>query len=85
MTVASMPIESPVACVMPCREIWEPRMMLPPPTTIATCVPMEAASLIWRAIEWTSSMSMPVCPSLQNASPLIFSSTRLYLGGMEGD
>src|SRR5437763_1076769 len=28
-------------------------------------------------------MSIPVCPSLQNASPLIFSSTRLYLGGMK--
>jgi hypothetical protein len=38
-----------------------------------------------RAIDWTSSMSMPVCPSLQNASPLILSSTRLYLGGMEED
>src|SRR5206468_11028929 len=28
------------------------------------------------------SMSSPCCPSVQNASPLIFSSTRLYLGAI---
>src|SRR5579859_4058542 len=75
-----MPIESPVAWVTPCLEIWLPRMMLPPPTTMATWVPIWLASLICRAIDWTSSMSIPVCPSLQNASPLILSRTRLYLG-----
>jgi len=57
-----------------------PRMMFPPPTTMAICVPILAADLISFAIEPSSLVEIPNPPDSQKASPESLRSTRCGLG-----
>ena len=47
ITVANMPIWSPLTRSKPWAAPLRPRNMLPPPMTMATCTPASAISLIW--------------------------------------
>ena len=64
ITVASMPMECPVASWMPVLPAVKdaPRRMLPPPITTANCVPRAAACTVCRAMWSTSSIEMPRSP-----------------------
>src|SRR4051812_35042894 len=64
---------------MPVSESCEPRMMLPPPTTTASCRPGLVTALIMSAIWCVSSASIPCPPSLQKASPEIL--RRIFFHG----
>src|SRR5688500_11275435 len=56
-------------------------MMLPPPITIASCVPMVWASATWRAVDATIRGSMPNSwEGSANDSPDSFRRRRLNLG-----
>src|SRR5690348_7472587 len=64
---------------MPVCESCEPRMMLPPPTTTASCRLGLVTALIISAIWCVSSASIPCPPSLQKASPEIL--RRIFFHG----
>jgi hypothetical protein len=59
MTVASMPMWSPVTRSMPARARPAPRKMLPPPMTTATCTPSACSSWISSAMRRSIAGSMP--------------------------
>ncbi len=59
MTVASMPMWSPVTRSMPARASPAPRKMLPPPITTATCMPRLMTSRISSATRLSIFGSMP--------------------------
>ena len=59
ITVASMPIWSPVTRSPPREATATPRKMLPPPITMATCTPRSTACLTSAAIRSATETSMP--------------------------
>src|SRR5262249_9747048 len=69
ITVASMPIWSAVARLIPCSLICAPRRMFPPPTTIAISTPSEWTAFTSRATQSTASVWIPEPPGGQNPSP----------------
>ena len=76
MTVARMPIMSPVTRGMPCSETFTPRKILPPPTTMPTptpsaCVATRSAAIRSRVGWWMPKPSGPI-----RASPETFTTTR---------
>ena len=76
MTVASIPMLSPVTRSMPCVAAETPRMMFPPPMTMATSTPRRATSAISSARRSTTAGSMPKDWLPRSASPESFSRTR---------
>ena len=80
ITVASMPMWSArVRSILP-PAFLAPRQKLPPPMTMPTWTPMSTHSLMTSQTWPMTSKSRPVPLSPDRASPLIFSSTRLYTG-----
>ena len=59
-------------------------MMLPPPTTRATCTPIRASGVISPAVADRAASSMPNPPGPPRPSPEIFSSTRRYRRRVHG-
>src|SRR5512143_2905400 len=80
MTVASIPMLSPVTRSMPCVSAETPRMMFPPPMTIATSTPRRATSAISSARRSTTDGSIPKDWLPRRASPESFSRIRRYRG-----
>ena len=80
MAVASMPIWSARVRSMWPSPFLTPRQKLPPPMTTPTWTPMATHSLMTSATRPMTWKSRPKCLSPARASPLIFSSTRLYFG-----
>ena len=78
MTVASIPIWSACTRSMPWEAPLMPLKMFPPPITIPTWTPFSATALISSAYSAILFGSIPKSLSPINASPLNFSSTRLY-------
>ena len=80
MTVASMPMWSPVTRSPPLAEIATPRKRLPPPMTTAISVPARATSAISPAKRVSAVSSMPNGRLPSSASPESLRRTRLGLG-----
>ena len=59
MTVAHMPIWSPLTRSKPRPAPLSPRKMLPPPMTMLICTPISRACLIWAAYSLSLFTSMP--------------------------
>ncbi len=76
MTVASIPMLSPVTRSIPCVAAETPRMMLPPPITIAISTPRRATSATSSAMRATTAGSMPNAWPPRRASPDSFSRIR---------
>ena len=77
MTVASIPMES--AFVRSMVSLLLPRQKLPPPMTIATCVPPSTSVLICFATSMQVASSKPVFFSPAKASPLNFNKILAYV------
>src|SRR5690606_16689555 len=80
MTVASMPMWSPVTRSPPLDATATPRKMFPPPMTTPTSTPSVRASAMSAAIRSTTETSMPKCCLPIRASPDALSRTRRYSG-----
>src|SRR5471032_2608232 len=77
MTVASMPMWSPVTRSMLRAAAATPRKMLPPPTTTPISTPAAVTSATSRARAFTRSASIPKVAVSAKASPLSLSRMRL--------
>ena len=77
MTVAHMPIWSPLTRSKPLPAPESPRKMLPPPMTMPISMPMAWASLICAAYSLRRFVSMPCPCSPIRLSPLSFKRIRL--------
>ena len=80
MQVASIPILSALTrSTLPAPSLT-PRQKLPPPMTTPTSTPMSTHFFTASHTLPITPKSRPLCFSPASASPLIFSSTRLYTG-----
>ena len=80
MTVANIPMWSPVARSRPRLLPAMPRKMLPPPMTIANSMPSDLTSAISLAMASQVSGEMPCSRGPSSVSPLSFNITRRYFG-----
>src|SRR5262245_28056562 len=80
MTVARMPIMSPVTRGIPVADILTPRTMLPPPTTTAIATPSCRAATKSAAMRSSVGRWMPKLSEPMSASPEPFTTTRRNTG-----
>src|SRR5262245_45258832 len=79
ITVASIPMWSPVTRSTPCRLPVLPRKMLPPPMTKPTCTPWAHRSRTSAAMASSRPRSMPLPLGPPRTSPLSLRRMRRYL------